>query len=141
MKEDKRISILKSILSVAWADGDFEDREKALMEEILAAFGADHTEQSERVLDTDGADTPDLSTVLTTEDERYYCYQQAAKMSYADGVLVPAEREILDSLRKSLKLSEEAAKQAEETAREIMVTPPGPPPKYRCQTPSLLTFR
>jgi uncharacterized tellurite resistance protein B-like protein len=112
---DKRIAILQELLATAWADGSYDEREQRLMNEIATAFGNEFGDGSSRLYGRRG-----LADVLTSRDERYYCYQQAAKMSYADGRLSSRERLVLNSLRDSLQLTDSDVASAEEGARAVM---------------------
>ena len=67
-----------------------------------------------------GVGDKSLSELLDTPDERAAVYQQAAKMSYADGVLARGERELLDLLAEALGLEPDEVGALEFGAREIM---------------------
>ena len=50
MHEQDR-AILEGLVSVAWADGMYQDREKEMMEALLESFGADGERPGERAGD------------------------------------------------------------------------------------------
>ena len=120
MVEEKRLSILRAILAMAWADGSFVERERKLMSELLKAFRPTLYEQKGLLKDPDPADTGRrLSLLLDDYDERLYCYQQALKMSYADGIVVDQEKKLLEQLKRSLDIHDDDAVEAEIAAFEI----------------------
>lgn len=104
-EKEKRLEALNAILEVAWADGDFDEREMAFMEKLVPAFG----------LTPDALDLPPeeerkpLAELLVTEKERSYVYEKAYRMSLMDGVFSPREHEALERLREALHLSPAAA--------------------------------
>ena len=115
MSTSKRDAVLQQIIEVAWADGTYDEREKRLMDEIMDALG------TVSIPDSDGGSSHSaLAEVLGSADERAYVFQQAAKMSYADGVLTGGERLILDRLSEALGLEPREAAELEAGAREIM---------------------
>ena len=113
---EKRVAILEGILAVAWADGSYDERERRLMDDIARAFGAAAMPPA-----LGGMGDKPLSELLETPEERAYVFQQAAKMSYADGVLDPGERDLLDRLAESLGLEADEVGTLEFGAREIMM--------------------
>ena len=117
MSEQKRMAILESIMAVAWADGEYQFRERHLIDGIVAALAP--TEPS-----PDAAEPVRLSNlgdILESRAEREYCYQQAAKVSYVDGTVDERERKVLDALSAALELSAEQAAELEVSAVELLV--------------------
>ena len=120
MSKDKRMAILKSIMSIAWSDGVFEDREQNMMDGITKMFQleADEAEQ----LKAADVRRSDLSFVdmLTEYDERLFCYQQAVKMSLVDGYASYSERQMLATLKERFEITDDDAKTAEIAAKELI---------------------
>lgn len=114
----KRLSILEGIMTVAWADGSFEDRERALMARIVEAFG--HSAEAGLPPSDERGERKTLREALETREEREYCYQQAAMMSYADGRLTPSEWRIMEALKRTLDISDSVAAELEAAAAALM---------------------
>jgi len=108
---DQDMAILKALVPVAWADGEFKQREKETLEALLEAFGASDTERSELMT---YAEKPkkmadiDLST-LSAEDRRMLL-QHAVLLSFSDGDQSKDEVEFLEALVTHLRIPKEEAK-------------------------------
>jgi uncharacterized tellurite resistance protein B-like protein len=104
MHEDN-MAMLKSLVSVAWADGVYADEEREMVEALLSAFEASEEEakfvreyaSSQRTLD----DIPlsDLST-----DDRRVLVQHAVLLTYVDGEQAASEKEFLGKLCERLRV-------------------------------------
>ncbi len=66
-----------------------------------------------------------IGDVLQSDGERHFVYQQAFKLSWADGVFTPAEWKALEQLREALGLS--AAVAANLEARVLSLVRPNAP--------------
>ena len=117
MSEQKRMAVLESIMAVAWADGEYETRERSLIDGVVRALepGQAAGEPAEPVR------LSNLHEILETDSEREYCYQQAAKISFADGTVRASERQVLDALAAALGITAEQAAELEESALELLV--------------------
>lgn len=108
---DQDMAILKALVPVAWADGEFKEREKQTLEALLEAFGASDTERKELLT---YAETPrklsdiDLST-LSAEDRRMLL-QHAVLLSFSDGDQSKEEVAFLDQLVGHLRVPKDEAK-------------------------------
>lgn len=121
-EQDK--AIVKSLISVAWADGIVTDKETEVIDALLQAFGANESEAAElreyakvpRTLD----EIP-LSD-LSAEDRRTLL-QHSVLLSYVDGEQSEAERDLLVKLASKLRIPEQEAaelmKVAEERAKRL----------------------
>ena len=104
-------AILKSLVSVAWADGRISGEETEVLEALLQAFEATPDEaaaireyaRSPRTL----ADIPlaDLSA-----DDRRILLQHAVLLTFVDGQQAPEEKAMLDQLCDKLRIPDEEAK-------------------------------
>jgi tellurite resistance protein len=104
-------AILKSLVSVAWADGRVSAEETDVLEALLQAFEASDEEaahireyaRSPRTL----ADIPlsDLST-----DDRRILLQHAVLITFIDGEQSPEEKSLLDELCEKLRIPPDEAK-------------------------------
>ena len=71
MVHEKRLAILDSLMAVAWSDGSYNHRERALMTGFLEAMGASAGPGASALV----ADAPTkrrpLAEVLTSEEAEY----------------------------------------------------------------------
>ena len=79
-------AILMSLVPVAWADGNFADQEKEVLEALLEAFEANPEEAEE--LRTYAATPKTVDDIPVSElsfDDRRVLLQHAVLLSFADG--------------------------------------------------------
>ncbi len=122
-EQDK--AILQTLVSVAWADGDFAERERQLLDALLESFGADDAEVAEL---HDYASKPrTLDDIPITElsfSDRRAALQHAVVLSWVDGVQQKEELEMLEELRGKLNIPKEEAEPlieaANARARELL---------------------
>jgi uncharacterized tellurite resistance protein B-like protein len=108
---DQDLAIVKALVSVAWADGVFAEREREMLDALLDAYGAAPSEREAvnayaalpRTLDD--IDPQDLSA-----DDRRVLLQHAVVLSFADGDLSKEEAELLTTLSAKLRIPEKEAK-------------------------------
>jgi tellurite resistance protein len=104
-------AIIKALVPVAWADGDFAEREKEMLDALLDAYCASDAEKKAlleyaaepRTLDD--IDLQDLSA-----DDRRVLLQHAVLLSFADGQRSAEETTLLDDLARKLKIPDAEAK-------------------------------
>ena len=113
MADRAMLAVIESSLAVAWSDGDYCDRERALIEEMVQLMP---TTESAR---GDAVRINDLWELLETDGAREYCYQRAVIISLADKVILDREREVLERLADALKLTPETCKELEKSARSL----------------------
>jgi len=121
---DQDLAIVKALVSVAWADGVFAEREREMLDALLDAYGAEPSEREAvnayaalpRTLDD--IDPQDLSA-----DDRRVLLQHAVLLMHADGVPHDSERKLLDALCEKVRIPAVEAKgiieAAERRAREM----------------------
>jgi tellurite resistance protein len=124
MHEQDR-AILESLVSVAWADDTFDQKERELLEGLLEAFGASEDEAKE--LREYAAAKRSLEDVPLTElsyDDRRVLLQHAVLLSWVDGEQHETEKKFLEDLRGKLNISEDEAnplvEQATERAKRLL---------------------
>jgi uncharacterized tellurite resistance protein B-like protein len=108
---EQNMAIVKSLVSVAWADGNFADEEREMVEALISAFDANEDEAKEirgyaeqkRTID----DVP--ITELSTDDRRVLL-QHAVLLSYVDGEQHAAEKEFVSTLCQKLRIPDDEAK-------------------------------
>ena len=107
-EQDK--AILKSLVSVAWADGRVAHEETEILEALLQAFQASEGESAElrRYAETPKslADIP--LTELSAEDRRVLL-QHAVLLTFIDGEQAPEEKTMLSALCEKLRIPQEEA--------------------------------
>lgn len=110
--QDYQEAMLKSLVAVAWADGQLHGEENDIIEGLLAVYEIEGKDadtireyaKSQRTLD----DVP--LTELSTDDRRQLL-QHAILVTYADGQQTTAENEVIDKLIAKLRIpADDAAK-------------------------------
>ena len=102
-EQDK--AIVKSLVSVAWADGKVTSEEHEVLEALLQAFEANREEADEirsYAKETKGLDDIPL-TDLSAEDRRALL-QHAVLLTFIDGEQSPQERKLLEELCVKLRI-------------------------------------
>ncbi len=116
---EQDIAIVKALVPMAWADGEFAEQEMETIEALLDAFNATDAEKasikeyakSKRTLD-------DIDLQELSADDRRMLLQHAVLMSFADGKQTPSELEFLGMLAAKLKIPEDVAKATMDAAAE-----------------------
>jgi tellurite resistance protein len=105
-------AILKSLVSVAWADGTYGDEEKETIEALLAAFGASDDDAKElRDYAAEKKNIDDIPLTELSTDDRRVLLQHAVLLSFIDGEQHAAEKAHIDELCKKLRIPDEEAKE------------------------------
>jgi uncharacterized membrane protein YebE (DUF533 family) len=116
---EQNVAILKGLVAVAWADGDFADSEQQALDGLLAAFGASDDEAKDL---KDYAKTPrkleDIPLKELSSDDRRMLFSHAVLLTWVDGTQHVKEKEFLDNLAKHLRLTEEERKTIETSSSE-----------------------
>ena len=107
---EQDIAIVKSLVSVAWADGRFADEEHEVIEALLQAFSASEAEALEV---REYAKTPrtleDIPLTELSNDDRRALLQHAVLLTFIDGEHGDAERRLLAALCERLRIAPEEA--------------------------------
>jgi uncharacterized membrane protein YebE (DUF533 family) len=107
---EQNVAILKGLVAVAWADGDFADAEQQALDGLLAAFGASEAEATDL---RSYAKTPrkleDIPLKELSADDRRMLYSHAVLLTWVDGDQHSKEKEFLDALAKHLRLEDAEA--------------------------------
>lgn len=122
---DQNMAILKSLISVAWADGHFADKEREMVEALLAAFEAN--EEQAKELRTYAAEKKTLDDIpledLSADDCRTLL-QHAVLLTWVDGEQHDDEKKLIDDLVKKIGFPEAEAndyvKYANERAKKFL---------------------
>ena len=108
---EQDIAIVKALVPVAWADGEFAEPERETIDALLDAFNATDDEKSDvheyaktrRSID-------DIELQELSADDRRVLLQHAVLLSYADGAQTQDEIDFLTQLAAKLKIPEAESK-------------------------------
>lgn len=115
----QNLAIIKALVPLAWADGEFADREKQILEALLDAYKATDDEKAlvrayaEKERRVEDIDVSELSA-----DDRRTVLQNAVIMSFADYNQSPDEVAVLQQLARHLRIGDEEAKSILQTGAE-----------------------
>ena len=115
---EQNMAIVKSLISVAWADGRFADEERDMVEALIAAFEATDME-AEQIRAPTRKDAKSIDDIPLTElstDDRRVLLQHAVLLTYVDGTQDPSEKKFIDDLCKKLHIPDDEAKRLIEGA-------------------------
>ena len=83
---EQNMAIVKSLVSVAWADGVFADEEREMVEALIAAFEATDEEAKEiRAYAEHKRSLDDIPLTDLSSDDRRVLVQPAVLLTYVDG--------------------------------------------------------
>ena len=113
------MAIVKALVPVAWADGEFADQERETLDALLDAYSATDEEKTalkeyakvKRTLD-------DIELQELSADDRRVLLQHAVLLSFADGKQTPDEVELLEKLAAKLKIPDAEAQASMKAAAE-----------------------
>jgi tellurite resistance protein len=122
-EEDK--AIVKSLVSVAWADGKVTFEETEVLEALLQAFDAKPAEAAEiREYAKQRRTLDDIPLTDLSADNRRALIQHAVLITFIDGEQAPDEKKMLDQLAAKLRIPAEEAPgliaAAEERAKRFL---------------------
>jgi uncharacterized membrane protein YebE (DUF533 family) len=108
-EQDK--AILRSLVSVAWADDAFEEREREMLEALIEEFGANEDEAKElRAYAQEKRTLEDIPLNDLSYEDRRLLMNHAVVLSWVDGEQHEAEVAFLEALRGKLNIPEDEAK-------------------------------
>ncbi|XXT16277.1 TerB family tellurite resistance protein [Sorangium sp. So ce429] len=123
--QEQSMAIVKSLVSVAWADGEFHDAEREMVEGLLAAFEANEEQSTEiRAYAAERRTLDDVPLDELGGDDRRALLQHAVLLTFVDGEQHDAEKQYIAALCKKLEIpeleSEQIIKSAEARARRLL---------------------
>lgn len=107
----QNMAIVKSLISVAWADGTYAEAEREMVEALIAAFEASDDQAKDirtyagTVKTVDDIPVEDLS-----DDDCRVLLQHAVLLSYVDGVQHESEKKLIEELAKKLGIPDDEAR-------------------------------
>lgn len=109
MHEQDR-AIVQGLVSVAWADGDFDQREREMLDALLEAFGASETEANEiREYASEKRGLDDIPLNELSFGDRRNLFNHAVALSWIDGDQHADEVAFLEALREKLNIAKDEA--------------------------------
>jgi DnaJ-domain-containing protein 1 len=113
------IAIVRALVPMAWADGEFADQERETLEALLDAYNAtDDEKKSLREYAKERRTLDDIQLQELSADDRRVLLQHAVLLSFADGKQTPDEVEFLHKLAGKLRIPEAEAKTTMDAAAE-----------------------
>jgi uncharacterized tellurite resistance protein B-like protein len=114
---EQNMAIVKSLVSVAWADGVFADAEKEMVEALIAAFEATDDEAKQiRAYAAQKRTIDDIPVTELSADDRRLLVQHAVLLTYVDGQQAESEKQFIDALCEKLRIPAAEAKDLVEAA-------------------------
>jgi uncharacterized tellurite resistance protein B-like protein len=108
---DQELAIVRALVPVAWADGDFADKEKEMLEALLDAYGAnDAQKKALREYAKEKRTLEDIDLQELSAGDRRTLLQNAVLLSFADGEQHPTEAKLLADLALRLRIPADEAK-------------------------------
>jgi tellurite resistance protein len=108
---EQELAIVRALVPVAWADGEFAQKEREMLDALLDAYEA--TEQQKKELREYAKEKRSLDDIdlqeLSAADRRVLL-QNAVLLTFADGEQHPAESKLLGELAAKLRIPAEEAK-------------------------------
>jgi uncharacterized membrane protein YebE (DUF533 family) len=108
---EQDLAIVRALVPVAWADGDYAEKERESIEALLDAYGASEDEKKavrEYAKQKRGLD--DINLQDLSADDRRVLLQHAVLLCHVDGDYSKDEQTFIDALAKKLKIPEAEAK-------------------------------
>jgi tellurite resistance protein len=108
---EEEYAIVRALVPVAWADGEFADKEKEMLEGLLDAYGATDAEKSQlREYAKERRTLDDINLQDLSAPDRRVLLQCAVLLTFADGEQHPAESKFLGDLAAKLRIPGDEAK-------------------------------
>jgi uncharacterized membrane protein YebE (DUF533 family) len=108
---EQDMSILRALVPVAWADGEFHDKEKQMLDALLEAFGAnDEEKKAVHAYAEKPKKLEDIDLSSLSGGDRRLLLQHAVLLSFVDGTQGKEEVAFLDKLMAHLKIPADEAK-------------------------------
>jgi uncharacterized membrane protein YebE (DUF533 family) len=114
---EENMAIVKSLVSVAWADGVFADEEKEMVEALIAAFEANEDEaKAIRAYAAEKKSLDDIPITDLSAEDRRVLVQHAVLLTFVDGEQHETEKKFIDDLCGKLRIPADESKTLIEAA-------------------------
>ena len=108
---DQELAIIRALVPVAWADGDFAEKEQEMLDALLDAYGATATEREElKTYAKEKRTLEDITLSDLSAGDRRLLLGHAVVLTFADGKLQAQEIAVINDLAKYLRIPEEEAR-------------------------------
>lgn len=108
---DQELAIVRALVPVAWADGNFDAKEKEMLEALLEAYGASDAQKADlRAYAGEKRTLEDIELQELSAADRRVLLQNAVLLSFADGEQHPTEAKLLQDLAAKLRVPADEAK-------------------------------
>lgn len=108
---EQEFAIVRALVPVAWADGDFAAKEQEMLEALLEAYGANEAQKAElRAYAKEKRTLGDIELQDLSASDRRVLLQNAVLLSFADGEQHPSEAKLLGDLATKLRIPADEAK-------------------------------
>ncbi len=102
---EENMAIVKSLVSVAWADGEFHDKEREMVEALIAAFEANDDEaRAIRSYALEKRTLDDIPLTDLSAADRRVVLQHAVLLTYVDGEQHEDEKRFIGALSEKLRI-------------------------------------
>jgi DnaJ-domain-containing protein 1 len=116
---EQDIAIVRALVPMAWADGEFAEQERETLEALLDAYNAtDDEKKALREYAKERRTLDDIQLQDLSADDRRVLLQHAVLLSFADGKQTPDEVDFLHQLAAKLRIPEGDAKATMDAAAE-----------------------
>jgi tellurite resistance protein len=107
MREED-MAVVKSLVSVAWADGDFHEKEREMVEALINAFEANEDESKQiREYAAEKKTLDDVPVLDLGPGDRRVLVQHAVLLTFVDGQQHEVEKKFVSDLCRTLAISDE----------------------------------
>lgn len=107
---DQELAIVRALVPVAWADGNFDAKEKEMLEALLDAYEATDAQKAElRAYAAEKRTLEDINLQDLSASDRRVLLQNAVLLTFADGEQHPLESNLLGQLAVKLRVPVEEA--------------------------------
>ncbi len=108
---DQELAIVRALVPVAWADGNFDAKEKEMLEALLDAYEATDAQKAElRTYAAEKRTLEDINLQDLSAADRRVLLQNAVLLTFADGEQHPTESALLGELATKLRVPADEAK-------------------------------
>jgi len=108
---EQEYAIVRALVPVAWADGEFADKEKEMLEALLDAYQASDDEKKKlREYAKEKRTLEDIDLQELSASDRRVLLGHAVLLTFADGHQHATESKFLDDLYVKLKIPADEAK-------------------------------
>ena len=108
---EQDLAIVKALVPTAWADGEYAEREKEMIDALLDAYAATDAEKKQiREYASTKRTLDDVDVQELSADDRRVLLQHAVLLSFADGAQSADEVKFIEALAKKLHIPDDETK-------------------------------